>query len=102
MVKSVSKPRSYKSVSDSELNNLKTRWLKRCTFNKMQWGVRTFKEWRNDKLNDEHSFDPIILAADLDDLQLLTKENLSYALCRFIPEITKKKDGKDYPGKNFV
>ena len=101
MVKSVSKPHSYKSVSDSELNNLKTRWLKRRTFNKMQWGVRTFKEWRNDKLNDEHSFDPIILAVNLDDLQLLMKENLSYALCRFIPEITKKKDGKDYPGKTL-
>ena len=41
------------------------------------------------------------MEVDLDVVGSITKENLCYALCRFIPEITKKKDGTPYPGKTL-
>ena len=97
----MSKARNYKSVSDSKLNELKTRWLKKRTFNKMQWGVRAFSTWRSSKLASPISYDVIIDEANLDKLSELTKELLIYALCRFIPEVTKCRDGSDYPGKTL-
>ena len=32
---------------------------------------------------------------------MLTKSDLCHALCRFVPEITKMKDGSEYPGKTL-
>ena len=89
--KTVSTLRCFKNVSDPKMNELKTRWLKKQTFNKMQWGVRTFREWRNDRLSSPETFDSTILEIDLDVVISISKQNLSYALCRFIPEVTKKK-----------
>ena len=31
----------------------------------------------------------------------LDKSNLEFALCKFIAEVTKVKDGSDYPGKTL-
>ena len=98
--KSVSNVRRFNQVSDSKLNSLKTRWLKKRTFNKMQWGVKTFKEWRSDRLASPDTFDSNILDVDLDSVRFVSKEKLIHALCRFIPEVTKK-DGGVYPGKTL-
>ena len=97
--KTVSNLRKFKSVSDSKLSELKTKLLKKRTY-KMQWGVRTFKDRRSDRLSTPETFDPVIFEVDLDVVGSLKKESLCYALCRFIPEITKK-DGTDYPGKTL-
>ena len=89
MSKTVSTARRFKSVSDPKMRVLKTRWLKKHTFNKMLWGVRAFKEWKNDRLGTPETFDSKIFEVDLDVVGSISKENLIYALCRFIPEITK-------------
>ena len=66
----------------------------------MQWGVKAYKEWRTSRINDIVNFDIKIFDADLDKVDVLTKENFAYALCSFIPEVTKL-DGSDYPGKTL-
>ena len=99
--KSVSNLSRFKSVSDSKLNELKIKWMKKRTYNKVQWAVRTFKEWHNVKLGSPVTFDPLVLEVDIDVMGSLTKENFCHALCKFIPEVTKKKDASDYPGKTL-
>ena len=42
-----------------------------------------------------------IYFANLRDLPTLTKDNLQHALCRFVPEVTKKKGVGPYPGKTL-
>ena len=66
----------------------------------MQWGIKTFKEWRRSKLMESGVVDVKLLEVDVDLVNSLTKEELSYALCKFIAEVTKK-DGTDYPGKTL-
>ena len=99
--KTVSNVRCIKAVSDAKLAKLKTRFLKKRTFNKMQWGVRAFREWHNERLSSDETFDKVICSLDIDVLSLITKANLCHALCKFILEITKKKDGSDYLGKTL-
>ena len=43
----------------------------------------------------------MIFDGNLDDVKGLRKDSLAYSLCRFIPEVTKLKDGNDYPGKTL-
>ena len=66
----------------------------------MQWGVRAYKEWRDQKLTDYIGFDVKILEVDISTPTLLTKENLIHALCIFISEVTKI-NGEDYQGKTL-
>ena len=47
---------------------------------------------------DSENYDEEIMYADLDDIGSLTKENLESSLCRFICEVKKHKEDKDYPG----
>ena len=67
----------------------------------MQWGVRAFNSWRSSKISDPNGFDVIIFDCDLNKLDSVMKFGLNYSLCRFIPEVTKCKDGSDYPGKTL-
>ena len=67
----------------------------------MQWGVRAYNSWRNAKINNGQALDMKIFEANLDNLGSLRKEDLCYSLTRFIPEVTKIKDGSDYPGKTL-
>ena len=92
--------RNFKKVTATKLSQLKIKQLKKRTFNKMQWGVRAYNQWRLVRLSDVVNFDVKIYEADLERLELITKENLCYALCFFIPEVVKL-DGKDYPGKTL-
>ena len=63
---------------------------------KVNWAVTAFNEWREARL--EFCYDAYIFDANLNDLKNLTVDNLVYALCYFIPEVTKKKTGEPYPG----
>ena len=92
--------RKFKKVKTMKLNQLKQNQLKKRTFSKMQWGVRAFSQWRIERLSNVVNFDVKIYEADLERVELLTKENLVYALCMFIPEVVKM-DGTDYPGKTL-
>ena len=67
----------------------------------MQWGVRTYCQWRSNRLNDYINYDVKIYEADLENVGLLSKGAFKYAMCMFIPEVVKVKDGSDYPGKTL-
>ena len=99
--KTVSTVRCFKNVTDTKLRDLKTRWMKKRTFNKMKWGVRAFNEWRTNKLLCPEQYDVHIEKANLDNVRNVKKESLIVAMCKFIPEITKVRDGSDYPGKTL-
>ena len=101
VAKTVSSLLKFKNISSEKLNQLKTRQLKRRTYNKMQWGVRAYNEWRCQKLSDPITYDIKILEADLSNVKLLEKEAFVHGMCQFIPEVTKVRDGKDYPGKTL-
>ena len=67
----------------------------------MQWSVRAYNDWRTQRLSQSDNIDVKIAQSDLSKLEDLTKSNLCYSLCRFIAEVTKVRDGKDYPGKTL-
>ena len=54
--KSVSTMHKYKSVSDSRLNDLKTRCIIKRTYNKMQWGVYVYNTWKTIYLSSPIDF----------------------------------------------
>ena len=99
--KTVSTIRRFKNVSDSKLCDLKTRWMKKRTFNKMKLGVHAYNEWRVMKLSCPETYDVNVDRADMDNVRNIPKESLVVALCKFIPEVTKVRDGTDYPGKTL-
>ena len=102
MSKSVSNvTRKFKNLSASKIAQLKTEKIKQRTFNKMQWSVKAYNQWRTERLSDPSNFDVKIFESDLEQLMMLTKANLCYSLCIFIAEVTKVKDGTDYPGKTL-
>ena len=65
------------------------------------WAVRAFQEWRDSRFNDNDMKDVIIEQTDLYNLLDLKRGHLEYSQCRFIPEVTKVKDGTDYPAKTL-
>ena len=93
--------RKFKRVPTAKLSELKMKHLKKRTFNKMQWGVRAFSEWRLSKLSEIENYDELVFESDLKNVSGLTKQGLIHSLCMFIPEVTKVKDGSDYPGKTL-
>ena len=75
--------------------------MKKRTFNKMQWGVRAYNSWHENRLSDPSKYDVNVFESNLSNVKELKKESLCKALCRFIPEVTKVKDGQDYLGKTL-
>ena len=67
----------------------------------MQWSVRAYIQWRKQKLDDVVNFDIKVFDVDLENLDKLDKASFCHAMCRFIAEVTKVKDGSDYPGKTL-
>ena len=52
-------------------------------------------------LNDGSEYNQIIFEPNLENVSQLDKVSLQYALCKFLAEVTKVKDGTDYPGKTL-
>ena len=73
--------------------------MKRRTFAKVKWAVKAYQEWREVRMQDYVNSDPVIFEANLESVSGLTKVVLKYSLSRFIPEVTKLKDGSQYLGK---
>ena len=90
----------FKTVSNEKLRELKKNTLERRTHAKMMWGVNTYKQWGNHVLSDYRTFDVRISEADLDRVGMLNVENIKFALCKFVAEVTKQ-DGSEYPGKTL-
>ena len=49
------------------------------------------------KLSDIVNFDVRIFESDIEKVYMLDKEKFEHSMCHFIAEVTKQKDGSDYP-----
>ena len=99
--KTVSNLRRFKKVSDEKIAELKKETIKKRTYAKMQWGVKAFRDWRHNRLSNVNGFDVRIYECDIDRVELLEKDLFEYAMCAFLAEVTKVKDGAEYPGKTL-
>ena len=93
----VSRARKFNFMSDAKVQALKTVTMKKRSESKMNWGVKAYNEWREDRLYN-FNYDVGIYYADLNDLPHLTLDNFKHAMCYFIPEVTKSKGDGLYPG----
>ena len=91
----MSTARKFKNITGSKMSQLKIHQLKKQTYNKMQWGVRAYNEWRETKLSNSAVFDIKVFDANLAKVKELKKEDFSHALCMFLAGVTKQKDGSD-------
>ena len=66
---------------------------------KMQWALKLYKDWHEMHL-DKVDYNDKIYDVDLDS-DTLSKENLSFALCRFICKVKKSRDQEDFPGRTL-
>ena len=95
--KSVSTPHKYNFASEERIQKLKEIHLKKKSETKIEWTVSAYTDWRNERLYN-FQYDVGIYETDLNQPEKLTKENLQHTLCRFIPEVTKKRGEGFYPG----
>ncbi|XP_046544501.1 zinc finger MYM-type protein 3-like [Haliotis rubra] len=92
VVKTTSKPTNMRfraPKTDTEISSLGHR----STMTKIQWAVKTFKEWQHNRnrLADQRNISPILV-----DIEDMTCDELNYSISRFICEV-KKVDGCEYP-----
>ena len=87
-------------MTEKKIDELKQIKLKKKSESKVNWAVSAYVEWRNERLY-KFNYDVGIYYADLLDLENLTAENLQHALCRFVPEVNKKKGEGLYPGRTL-
>ena len=87
-------------MTDDRINKLKEIELKKKVQSQVDWAVGAYVDWRNERLRT-YNYDFGIYMADLLNLNELTKENLCYSLCRFLPEVTKQRGEGLYPGRTL-
>ena len=63
----------------------------------MKWVLKMYNDWRSYR-NSQPELENI--SCNLDDLTTVTKDNLMFAVCRFLTEV-KKLDGSDFPGRTL-
>ena len=97
--KIMSKKWYFKNVSELKVNELRKNQMKKRIFAKVKWAVKAYIEWREVRMQDYVNYDPVIFEANLENVSGLTIVALNYSLSRIIPEVTKVKDGSEYPGK---
>ena len=54
-------------------------------------GVCTFNESKTNRQAKTETYDEQLVCVDMNNVAGLSKESLSYALCKFLAEVTKKK-----------
>ena len=81
--------RKYNFSTEDRIQKLMQVQLPKNSENKVDWTVSAYVDWHNERL-ERYQYDPAIYFTDLLNLDTLEKENLNHALCRFIPEVTKK------------
>ena len=88
--------REYHQPLESDaLQRLTKKTFSSETMKKVSWVKGMFQEWRYHR-NMSPNFSDIV--CDLDNISSITKENVIFAVCRFITEV-KKLDGSDFPPK---
>ena len=83
-------------MSEEGIEELKQIKLKKKTESKVQWAVSSYIDWQTERLTN-FQYNYAICNADLEKLDKLEKPNLNHALCRFIPEVTKKRGEGPFP-----
>ena len=68
---------------------------------KLQWAVKAYRDWRSNRMSDVSGFDGRIYDSDIDRVELLERDSFEYSMCCFLAEVTKMKDGSEYPGKTL-
>ena len=84
-------------LKEATLDELSHKKYSPETMKKVQWVTKMYRDWRNHRYSIPE-LDKI--ECDLDNKDSITKENLVFAMCRFITEV-KKMDGSDFPGKTL-
>ena len=92
--------RNFHSVTNDKIKKMMECQFQVRSEAKIKWAVKAYHEWRIIRL-DKDDCETEILHADLDDTCSLTKQNLEYALCRFIVEVKKSSEDADYPGRTL-
>jgi len=85
--------------SDSEIQKMALDRIPKNTLYKNNWAVNTFTFWQNER-NKLALNSSLNISAIHPELEEMTKDELNYALSRFVSEM-KKKDGNDYPGQTL-
>ena len=92
----ITKKRTFKSVEDEDkIYELSNKQFAEQSKRKIRWAVNLYCDWRKVRMQDSMCASAIS-RADLDVVVDLYKEDLAYALARFIREI-KKLNGEEYP-----
>ena len=81
----------YNFISSQRMAGLRQEKLKKKTESKMNWGIDAYRRWRETRIRAS-DYNADILSSDIDNLDSLTAESFSVALCYFIPEVVKLND----------
>ena len=98
--KSVSK-RKFNYASEDRIAELMRVKMKKSSESKVDWAVTAYCDWREDRLKN-FNYDAPIYFADILNLNTLEKDNLNHALCRFIPEVTRKRGEGLFLGLHYT
>ena len=93
--------RIYNTISNDKIKKMMEVQYQVRSEAKIRWAVKAYNDWRVMRLDRDDDVDEEILYADLNDIDSLTKENLEYALCRFICEVRKTEIDGEYPGRTL-
>ena len=74
--------------------------MKKRTFNKVQWAIKAYRDWRLHRMSDVSLFDARIYESGVDRVELLERDSFEFAMCNFIAEV-RKVDVSKYPGKTL-
>ena len=94
--RSVSK-RKFEFANEDRIESLKQIKVKKSSESKLDWAATAYIDWRNARL-ERFQYDPAIYFADITQLETLEMANLNHALCRFIPELERKRGKGPFPG----
>ena len=92
--------RKFKYSTETRIAELKQIRLKKKSESKVNWAVKAYNDWRNERFYN-FNYNVGIYYADLNNLESLTSDNFEHAMCRFIPEVTKVMGEGPYPRKTL-
>ena len=89
--------RKFDFTTEDRIEKLKQIKLKKSCESKVDWAVTAYIDWRNERL-ETYRYDPAIYFADITNLDTLEMVNFNHALCRFVPEVKRKRGEGLFPG----
>ena len=89
--------RMFNTVSEDKIRNMMKLTFQQRTEAKIKWAVKCYNDWREMRLST-FEYEEEIFNANINDFSSLKKDNLEYALCRFVCEVKKSREEGDNPG----